>query len=128
MAMLYAKRNRLIPQEELIRLEELNRAANSAKHEGLGVDEPSEGTAAREEAMQEAGNCVGELEAVYGKLVGLAQRKPRYRYRPRPGNMGDFVSVVHLDAFDPPMEFCGDGFKTKQPLGFSCKVYNSYIT
>ena len=55
MAMLYAKKNRLIPQEELIRLEELNRAANSAKHEGLGVDEPQPAPAAREEAMQEVG-------------------------------------------------------------------------
>ncbi|CAJ1456957.1 unnamed protein product, partial [Effrenium voratum] len=50
MLMLYAKKNHLLENEELLRLEELNRAANSAKHEGLGIDpEVADGDGAKDE-------------------------------------------------------------------------------
>ncbi|CAJ1387618.1 unnamed protein product [Effrenium voratum] len=64
--------------------------------------------------MEEAGDCIGDLERSYGKLLGRLAKKPRYRFQPRPNNMGNFVAVVCLDALHPPMEFVGDSYKMKQ--------------
>ena len=79
------RKNRLLDNEELLRLEELNRAANSAKHEGLGVDEVGVGgelesedkkdRLVEEKDMEGAGDCIGDLERSYAKLLGGALRK-----------------------------------------------------
>ncbi|OLP89724.1 hypothetical protein AK812_SmicGene28794 [Symbiodinium microadriaticum] len=139
-AMLYAQKNRLLDHEELLRLdarpfmnclftskeaqEELNRSANSAKHEGLGVDddagepnsEEKKDRLVEEKDMEAAGDCIGDLERSYAKLLGrnLARNEPRYRYKPRPSNIANYCAIVCLDALDPPMEFAGDSFRQKQ--------------
>jgi len=121
-AMLHAKKNHLLDDEELMRLEELNRAANAAKHEGLGIDDPEETKERKDEKrkdeqeMEEAGDCIGDLERCCCKLLGrtLCKKELSYRFRPRPGNIGDYVAIVRLEALDPPMEFVGDAFKLKK--------------
>lgn len=120
--MLHAKKNHLLDDEELMRLEELNRAANAAKHEGLGIDDPEEDSQKRddkkkdEQEMENAGDCIGDLERCLRKVVSrpLWKNEPFYRFRPRPGNLGDYVAIVRLDALDPPMEFVGDAYKLKK--------------
>eukprot|EP00438_Fugacium_kawagutii_P012273 Skav236740 [mRNA] locus=scaffold2899:10148:11055:- [translate_table: standard] len=74
--------------------------------------------------MQDAGDCIGDLERCMIKLFQrpLSRTEPSYRFRPRPGNVGDYVAIVRLEALDPPMEFVGDAYKLKQTAKHSAAL------
>lgn len=119
---LHAARKRdLVDATEFAALVEINRKANEAKHSGLGVTCDSlrfpVSAAQTGEDASTLGNCIGELEQYYSRLLGRSLRKnePRYRYGHRPCNMGLFVAAVCLDALPlGPAEFFGDAYALKQ--------------
>lgn len=120
LALRYAQKEKIITNAEAEEVERINREANAAKHEGLGSDplapvpqihnendSPKDG--------EDLGNCKGELERLYALYMGrpLAKNEPRYRYKPRPGNLGNFTAIVCLNA-PQPIEFVGDSYPKKK--------------
>jgi len=68
------------------------------------------------EAMGTPSEIASVLERCYSRHIGRPLRKnePRYRFQPRPCNLGKFVAIVCLDALEKPMEFVGDPYSQKQ--------------
>ncbi|CAE7243669.1 unnamed protein product [Symbiodinium natans] len=124
-AILHAQRNQLLDKEEILRLEELNRVANAAKHEGLGIDDPAGNDELGEDRdVVPVGDSVGELSQRYAKLLGRDPVKADlcFRYKPRPGNMGNFIAIACLQSLDPPVEFVGEPSRLKQGAKQSAAV------
>lgn len=127
-ALYHAQKNGLLCDDEFRDLEALNRRANAAKHEGLGLEVAAPLLVASRTAAVDAsipiGNYVGELECAYSRRLRrpLKKNEPRYRYQHRLCNMGDFVAIVCLDALEPPIEFVGDSYRKKQDAKHSAAL------